>query len=169
MARSLSHSPRRLCRHDGGNVIIEFALALPILSLMLVGMLDLGRFAIDKATLLQAARAGAQYGVAASQASTNPAAALSATDLANVSTTAQNSTTLSGVTVTNSLFCECSSGVSVSCSSTCSSGGTLKNYLTVTTTRAFSSVVGATGISFGTAGSWTAPTSVTASVTMILP
>jgi Flp pilus assembly protein TadG len=155
---------RRLRRHDGGNMMIEFALALPVLSLMLIGMLDLGRFAIDKSSMLQAANAGAQYGVVASSAGS-----LSATDLNNVNSTAQASTSLTGVTASNSVFCECSSGVSVTCTSTCSGGSAPKHYLTVTTTRAFTSVVGATGISFGSFGHWTAPTQVSASVTTILP
>ena len=52
---------RGLLRHADGNMMIEFALALPILSMMLIGLLDLGRYAIDKSSILQAARAGAQY------------------------------------------------------------------------------------------------------------
>ncbi len=154
----------RLRRHEGGNMMIEFALALPVLSVMLMGMLDLGRFAIDKSSILQAARAGAQYGVAASNAGV-----LSAADLNSVNTTAQSSTSLTGVTATNSVFCECTSGVTVACNSTCSGGNFLKHYLTVTTTRAFTSVVGTAGLNFGSLGGWTAPTSLSASVTILLP
>jgi Flp pilus assembly protein TadG len=155
---------RRLPRHVDGNMMIEFALALPVLSMMLIGLLDLGRFAIDKSSILQAARAGAQYGVVASNAGV-----LSAADLQSVNTTAQGSTSLAGVTATNSVFCECTSGVTVACTSTCTGGNLLKHYLTVTTTRGFTSVVGATGLHFGSLGNWTAPTSVSASVTMLLP
>src|SRR5471032_966180 len=92
--------PRELRRHDGGNMMIEFALALPILSVMLIGMLDLGRYALDKSSLLQAARAGAQYGIVASNG-----VGLTSSDLTNVTTTAQTSTTLTGVTASNSMFC----------------------------------------------------------------
>src|SRR5476649_784517 len=156
--------PRQLRHHDGGNMMIEFALALPILSIMLVGMLDLGRFALDKSSLLQAARSGAQYGIVASNAGVLPAA-----ELTNVNTTAVASTSLTGVTASNSVFCECTSGVTVLCTSTCSGGNLLKHYLTVTTTRSFTSVVGAAGLQFGTLGNWSAPTSITASVTTLLP
>jgi Flp pilus assembly protein TadG len=159
---------RRLCRHEGGNMLLEFALVLPLLAMMLIGMSDLGRFALDKSSLLQAARAGAQYGVSASQASINPPNALSSADLSSVDATAVASTTLTGVTVSHSLFCECTSGVTVACSSSCSAGGTLKNYLKVTTTRSFSSVMSGGGVTFHF-GSWTAPTQVSASVTTILP
>ena len=155
---------RRLRRHDTGNMMIEFALALPVLSVMLIGMLDLGRYAIDKSSILQAARAGAQYGVVASNAGV-----LSAADLNSVNTTAQSSTSLTGVTATNSVFCECTSGVTVACNSTCTGGNIMKHYLTVTTTRAFTSVAGAAGLNFGSLGNWTAPTSLSASVTILLP
>jgi Flp pilus assembly protein TadG len=161
---TFTRRPRELRRHDGGNMMIEFALALPILSIMLVGMLDLGRFALDKSAMLQAARSGAQYGIVASSGGV-----VSAPDLASVNTTAAASTSLTGVTASNSVFCECTSGVTVSCSSTCSSGNLLKHYLTVTTTRSFTSVVGTAGLNFGSLGNWSAPTSITASVTTLLP
>jgi|SRR5471030_599792 len=161
---TFTRRPRELRRHDGGNMMIEFALALPILSIMLVGMLDLGRFALDKSSLLQAARAGAQYGIVASSGGV-----LLAAELTNVNTTAQTSTTLTGVTASNSVFCECTSGIGIPGCSPKPTCTTLKYYLTVTTTRSFTSVVGASGLNFGTLGSWTAPTSLSASVTTLLP
>ncbi len=164
MKRGILLKAQRLCRHDGGNMMIEFALALPVLSIMLIGMLDLGRFALDKSSMLQAARSGAQYGIVASNAGV-----LTTTDLTSVNTTAVASTSLTGVTSTNSMFCECTSGVGIpNCSPkpTCT---TLKYYLTVTTTRSFTSVVGVAGLHFGSLGNWSAPTSITASVTTLLP
>jgi Flp pilus assembly protein TadG len=160
MARVFRHLLRPLWLNQRGNLMIEFALALPVLSLMLIGLLDLGRYGLDKSAMLQGAREGAQFG-ALSPTSPN----LSSSDLTNVNTTAQSATGLSGVTASSSLFCECTSGTAVSCTSTCS---TLKHYITVTTSRSFTSVVGATGINFGSFGRWTAPTSLSASVTMIL-
>lgn len=149
-----------LRHNERGNLMIEFALALPVLSLMLIGLLDLGRYSLDKSAMLQGAREGAQFGTLAPNSPN-----LTSADLTNVSTTAQNATGLAGVTASSSLFCECTSGTTVSCTATCS---TLKHYITVTTSRPFSSIVGATGISFGSMGHWTAPTSLSASVTMIL-
>jgi Flp pilus assembly protein TadG len=154
------HLSRGLRSDERGNLMIEFALALPVLSLMLIGLLDLGRFGLDKSAMLQGAREGAQFGALA-PSSPN----LTSSDLTNVNTTAQNATGLTGATATSSVFCECSSGTTVSCSSTCTG---LKHYITVTTSRPFTSVVGATGINFGSMGHWTAPTSLSASVTMIL-
>jgi Flp pilus assembly protein TadG len=141
-------------------MMIEFALVLPVLCLMMVGMFDLGRFGLEKSAMLQGAREGAQYGMLA----------LSAPNFsANVNTTAQNATGLSGVTATNTVFYECTSGVSVPAGTVCSGGSALKTYLTVTVTKSFSSVLAAGGASFGSFGRWTAPTSVSASVTMICP
>jgi Flp pilus assembly protein TadG len=145
---------RRLGPQEEGNVLIEFALALPVLCLMLVGGFDLGRYAMQKSAILEGARAGAQYGVF------NPG------DSSGINTTAQNASGLSGVTATNSVFCECTAGTSVSCTTTCGSGQTLKKYVTVSTSRSYSPVVGA--LDFGSFGSWTPPTSMSASVTMIV-
>jgi len=140
-----------------GNIMIEFALVMPILFLLLVGMLDLGRFGLQKSAMLQGARAGGQYALVAYSES------------ANINSTAQSATGLTGVTATNTVFCECVSGTAVSCSTTCGSGETLKRYVTVTTTKAFSSVLSVSTLSFAGMGSWSPPTSITASVTLIVP
>jgi Flp pilus assembly protein TadG len=157
MTAMLSRYAKRLATDQQGNFLLEFALALPILFLLVVGLLDLGHYSLQKSALLQGAREGAQYGIVA------PA------DTANIQTTAQNATGLTGVTATASTFCECVSGTAVSCSSTCSGGATLKKYVAVTTTRAFSSVLGAATTTFGNFGSWTPPTDLSASITMIVP
>jgi Flp pilus assembly protein TadG len=150
--------------HDGGNMLIEFALALPVLCLMMVGMFDLGRFGLEKSAMLQGAREGAQYGI---QALNDPNFST------NVSATAQNATGLGGVTATATVFYECTSGVGVSGlppqGTVCGSGAAPKTYLTVQVTKAFASVLAAGGASFGSFGKWTAPTTVSASVTMICP
>jgi Flp pilus assembly protein TadG len=153
---------RRLRADRRGNLMLEFALAMPILFLMIVGLLDLGRFSLQKSALLQGAREGAQYGIIAS------------TDSTNINSTAQNATGLTGVTATNLVFCECVSGTTVACTTsgsptTCAGGATLKKYITVTTTATFSSVMGSATTAFGDFGSWTPPTSATASVTLIVP
>ena len=156
---------RRLRADCLGNFIIEFALAMPILFLLLVGLIDLGRFSLEKSAMLQGAREGAQYGI------------IAYTDSSNINTTAQNATGRTDVTATNTVFCECSSapGTSVSCTSTCTGSAVLKRYITVSATAPFSSVLGPATTTFGLngsngwLGSWTPPTSVSASVTMIVP
>jgi Flp pilus assembly protein TadG len=141
-----------------GNVIIEFALALPILMLLTVGLLDLGTYSLQKSAMLQGARAGAQYGI------------LDYSDATKVETTARTATGLSGVTATASWFCECTSGTAVDCGTgtTCSGGVTKKRYVVVTLNKSFDSVLTTATISFGSFGSWTPPTSLSASVTMMV-
>lgn len=156
MRRLVGGLLRRLASRDGGNVLIEFALAAPILCFMLLGGLDLGRYAMQKSAIGEGARAGAQYGVF------NP------TDSTNINTTAQNAAGLSGVTATNAIACDCA-GIATSCSATsCSGGGIPKQYLTVTTSKPYSSILTSSTLNFGVL-SWTPPTSMSASVTMIVP
>lgn len=157
MLRSFHSCARRLGFDRRGNVIIEFALVMPVLFLLLVGMLDLGRYGLQKSSMLQGARAGGQYALVA------------ADDSASINTTTQNATGLTSVTATSVKFCECVSGTTVSCATTCSGGATPKTYVTVTATRAFSSVLSVATLSFAGMGSWSPPTSTTASVTLIVP
>jgi Flp pilus assembly protein TadG len=154
-----SHKPSgrpRLAADRSGNIIIEFALALPILIVLTLGLLDLGRYSMQKSALLQGARAGAQYGV------------LAPTEEANINSTAQTATGLTGVTATSSVFCECVSGATVLCSTTCSGGATIRRYVTVNMNKTFDSVLTTSTLSFGALGSWTPPTTMSASVTMMV-
>jgi Flp pilus assembly protein TadG len=146
----------RLAADRSGNVMLEFALALPLLALMMVGLIDLGTYGVQKSAMLQGARAGAQYGI------------LDYSDAAKVNTTAQNASGLSGVTASTIWFCECVSGTTVTCTTTCSGGATLKRYVTVSMSKSFDSVLTAATVNFGSIGSWTPPTSLSASVTMMV-
>jgi Flp pilus assembly protein TadG len=148
---------RTLCRRNDGSMLLEFALVSPLVCLMLIGMADLGRFGLQKSALLQGARAGAQYGIMVQG------------DTTNTNTTAQNATGLTGVTATSTYFYECTAGVSVPAGTVCGSGQTLKTYLTVTVSKSFASIMASGGVNFGSLGSWTAPTSISATVTMICP
>ena len=145
-----------LAADRAGNVMLEFALALPILMLLTVGLLDLGSYSLQKSAMLQGARAGAQYGI------------VDYSDAAKVNTTAQNATGLTGVTATTTWFCECVSGTAVACTTTCSGGVTIKRYVRVSTSKSFDSVLTTATLSFGSFGSWTPPTSLSASVTMMV-
>ncbi|MBS0526660.1 MAG: pilus assembly protein [Proteobacteria bacterium] len=157
------HRLKDLLGDRRGNFAIELALALPILLLLLAGLLDLGRLSIEKSALLQGAREGAQYGIQA------PA------DTTNIQTTATNATGVTGATATTSTFCECVSGTQVACTTTCSGGAAIKQYVVVTTSAPFRSVLAPATTTFGLngsngwIGSWTPPTSVSASITMIVP
>ena len=159
---------RRLAADRRGNFLLEFTLVLPILMLMLVGLLDLGRLSLQKSAMLQAAREGVQYGMGAPD------------DTANMTATAQTATGLTGITAVSSSFCECSNApnTSVSCTATpnpCTSPNVRKRYVSVETSSTFTSIWGATGASFGMngtqgwIGAWAPPTTLTAKVTMMVP
>ena len=148
---------RNLAADRCGNVMIEFALALPVLALLLVGMADLGSFGLQKSAMLQGAQAGAQYGI------------IDSSNTANINSTAEGATGLSGVTATSTVFCECVAGTTVTCTTTCSGGTTRKQYVTVTTTRSFTSALSVVAHSFGGFATWTPPSTVSASVTLIVP
>ncbi len=139
-----------------GNVILEFALALPLLALLVVGLLDLGSYSLQKSAMLQGARAGAQYGI------------VDYSDAAKVNATARNAAGLSGATASTTWFCECVSGTVVACTATCSGGTAPKRYVTVGMTKAFDSVLTTVTLDFGSFGRWTPPTSLSASVTMMV-
>ena len=95
MLCSFRSCSRRLGFDRRGNVMIEFALIMPVLFLLLVGMLDLGRYGLQKSSMLQGARAGGQYALVA------------ANDSTNINATARDATGLTGVTATSVKFCEC--------------------------------------------------------------
>jgi Flp pilus assembly protein TadG len=60
--------------NDSGNAIVEFALVLPILALLLVGMLQFGIAFYDKAVMTNAAREAARFGIIANTPRANAGA-----------------------------------------------------------------------------------------------
>lgn len=50
------------CASSAGQGLVEFALTLPLMLLILVGVLDLGRLSFAAMTVTNAAREGARYG-----------------------------------------------------------------------------------------------------------
>lgn len=121
-------------RRQAGVALVEFALALPLLMLLLVGIIEIGRLAYYNILVENAAHAGALYG------SQNLETANDATGMAAAAKNdGQNIPQLS-VSPAPTQFCQCynsSSGAStsLSCSlngSTCSSGTHRVMYVQVT-------------------------------------
>ena len=106
-----------------GSSLVEFALAAPLLLLLLAGVLNYAMALRVAIAVSDAARAGAQFGALTP---TNAA------DLAGMAAAACNSAPeLTGLTAEASQVCKCSGGASASCSSTCVSGP-LEMYVEVT-------------------------------------
>jgi Flp pilus assembly protein TadG len=61
-ALSVLRRSRRLAREESGTSLVEFALVAPVLILLLVGMIEIGRFAYYAILAANAARAGVAYG-----------------------------------------------------------------------------------------------------------
>lgn len=53
---------RRLWRCESGASLVEFALVLPVLVVLLIGLVEVGRYTYFSILAANAARAGAQYG-----------------------------------------------------------------------------------------------------------
>jgi Flp pilus assembly protein TadG len=50
------------CNRQAGVALVEFAIAVPLLSMLLIGLIEIGRFAYFSIAVGNAAHAGAQYG-----------------------------------------------------------------------------------------------------------
>ncbi len=120
---------------QGGQSLVELALVLPLLLLLLVGVLEIGRFAYYDILVSNAARAGAQYG---SQSLT------AAADSAGIQAAAWGDG-LTTLVVTSTQLCGCSAGSLGGCPT----GNVCANplvYVQVTTTGTFSSLFNYPGL-----------------------
>lgn len=115
-------------RSEGGAALVEFAVILPVLAILLMGIVDFGRYMYDSILAANAARAGVEYG-AQNQVTAADSAGQEAAALAD----AQN---ISGLTATpKPPFCM-AGGVVVVCGT---SGASY--YVEVTTTGTWSPIV----------------------------
>lgn len=135
-----SASPRRAGRssREKGQALVELALILPMMALLTVGVIEIGRAAYYGIEVSSAARAGAQFGTQSLAA---------ASDLTDITTAAQNDVPDIGtnLTVTTQQSCGCTAAtLTTSCPVT---GCTYPLvYLTVTTTYTLSSLFHYPGI-----------------------
>lgn len=126
-----------------GTALVEYALAMPLLLLLLAGALDYG-MSLRTATLVSAAaRAGAAFATMSLANSTNTA---------GIQAAAVNSApNVSGMTVTSARSCQCPGGGSVSCSGSCT--GTMLIYVQVNTQASAPPVLSYSGLGFSGATS----------------
>jgi Flp pilus assembly protein TadG len=119
-----------------GASLLELALMLPVLSLLLIGVIDMGRAFYLSIEVADAARAGAMYGYQTSA---------TMQDSDGISTAAANDAPqVTGLTTTSSYGCMCSdgSGQSADCGTppNCSSGKRQVNYVIVNTSATYTSL-----------------------------
>ena len=122
----------RSSRAQAGNALVEFALVMPFLMLLLLGVVEIGRYAYFAIQVGNAARAGVQYGAQ------NGVTALDTTGITNA-VKADGNNAVAALSVTPANYCWCyngSSGTTVSCTGTCPSGSHLVEYVQVTVSGA---------------------------------
>jgi len=119
-----------------GASLVELALMMSVLSLLLIGVVDMGRAFYLSMEVADAARAGAMYGYQTSA---------TMKDTTGISTAASNDAPeVTGLTTTSSYGCMCSNGTSPStnCGTppTCSSGNRQVNYVIVNTSATYTTL-----------------------------
>ena len=112
-----------------GQAMTEFALATPLLTALLLGSIEVGRYARCSIIVHAAAEAGARYGAGS---------LIVAKDTTNMKALATaDASNLTGVSAGASQFCKCADGSTSTCLPTdCTSSHRL-TYVTVTTTATF--------------------------------
>ena len=118
---------------NSGAAAVEFALAVPILALLMTGGFDFGRALFEQHRLTGAARAGAQYAIQASTTwsdTTNIIAAVrgDANDSAN------------SLTVTTSQ-CTCPGGTLCASTATCTGSTVAGTYVKVSVSESYTTLV----------------------------
>ena len=130
---------RDLHRDEGGAAMVEFAVFFPVFILLLVGLIEIGRFANFSIVVADAARAGVQYGAQN---------VITAADNAGMTSMAlADGQNISGLTVTSAThYCQCSDGSASTClSSDCSLSHRIL-WVKVTTQGQFPALLGFPGL-----------------------
>ena len=113
-----------LYRCVSGNISVEFALVLPFLLLLVMGVYDFGRGFQEKLRLIGAARAGAQYALAEYNKDINA--------LYNgVEQSAQEDAQDGSLYVDPNIYCKCLDDVVLDCGEPCTDGEVPMRYIEV--------------------------------------
>ena len=128
---------KRLRREQAGATAVEFAVIAPILIAMMIGIVDYGLGLYTDTQLANAAQAAVDYAMQKGY------------DAAAMTTVAQSSTRLTGITAAPSQYCGCPSATGVtstSCDSSCSDGLTAGTYAKVVATKEYGTLLSYPGI-----------------------
>lgn len=125
-----------------GNALVEFAIVLPLLMLIAIGLVETGRYAYFAILVANAAHAGAEYG-AQSLTTVSDGPGMQAAALAD-------GQSITGLTIpAHSATCSCWNGTTstaVSCAGACPLGQRKITYATVTAQGSFTSLFSYPGI-----------------------
>ena len=136
MARSILAARRgRIGSQRSGQTVVELALLLPLLLLLMVGVIEIGRYAYFDILVSNAARAGAQYGAQS---------LIQAADVNGITTAAQNDG-LNTMAITAIQQCGCAAGALGACPSGAVCPQPL-TYVKVTATDTYNSLFNYPGI-----------------------
>jgi Flp pilus assembly protein TadG len=129
-----------LRKSTAAGAVIEFAVIIPVLVLLAIGVVDFGRAFFTGIAVASAARAGAQYGA-------QDVIATSA-DTAGMRVAAENDAhDIGTITVSTNRVCKCTNGASIACNGSC--GGSYDKpevFVTVKVTKAYSMILRYPGI-----------------------
>lgn len=139
----MKKSLHRFWKDDSGVAMVEYALLVPILSVLMIGIVDFGMFINEKMELDDLARSSVQYVLQGGDYNSIQSEVIAHSDIYN-KVDPQELT----VTVTPpSQSCECSGGTTIACSSgTCPSGDYKRGFVTVTITATYKPIVAWPGI-----------------------
>lgn len=129
---------RSLLADERGQNILEFAFFVPVILLLLVGAIEIGRLAYLSILVNNAAHAGVQYGAQS---------LATASDNTGMQNAALNDgQNISGLTAAASHYCSCADGSSSSCQPTDCAGSHRLVYVQVNTTGQFHSLFAYPGL-----------------------
>jgi Flp pilus assembly protein TadG len=155
--RVIPRAGRGLLGSDGA-VLVEFALAAPILVTVVLGIADFGMMAAQNAALEGATRVGAEYARNNSTCQEDISSSSCITGIENAVTNSGNFSPAITFPSSPSASCGCDDGSSITCGTTCVGAGKTPNrvFITVTASQTFTPILPWPGI----------PTSLTATTEM---
>jgi Flp pilus assembly protein TadG len=138
-------------RFQSGQSLVEFAIVLPLLLLLLVGVIELGRYAYLAILVGNAARAGAAYGAQSPFTAGNPVVGgTPAITIAANNDFQNNGQSISNLEITTAFVCSCDNVGTMSAidctSGICPAGTNKVSSLQVTAKGTFSSLFSFPGI-----------------------
>jgi hypothetical protein len=117
----------RIARAEQGQSLLEVAFVVPVLLLLMVGLIEIGRFAFYAVLVSNAAHAGAQYGAQS---------LITSADISGITHAAQHDGQIPGIPMTVAPIQQC--GCSATTLGGCPTGGGCANplvYVEVTTSE----------------------------------